>query len=103
MVDTQIMAAFLVMVFQLAFAALVSEFVGVDLDKSESRTDWLAPVLFSKATRLRSSRRSLLDANVQQASRKSDGSGWWEAAQQESDLQVAKRIRKATRQRLPWY
>ncbi|GAA0515498.1 ribonuclease D [Tatumella terrea] len=42
MVDTQILAAFLGFPMSLGFAAMVSEFEGVTLDKSESRTDWLA-------------------------------------------------------------
>ena len=48
MVDTQIMAAFLGHGLSTGFAALVSEFVGIDLDKSESRTDWLARPLSQK-------------------------------------------------------
>ncbi|ARU94173.1 ribonuclease D [Tatumella citrea] len=42
MVDTQILAAFLGYPMSLGFAAMVAEFTGVELDKSESRTDWLA-------------------------------------------------------------
>ncbi len=51
MVDTQIMAAFLGHGLSTGFAALVSEFVGVDLDKSESRTDcWRVRFLKSNST-----------------------------------------------------
>ena len=42
MVDTQILAAFLGYPMSLGFASMVAEFTGVELDKSESRTDWLA-------------------------------------------------------------
>lgn len=42
MVDTQILAAFLGYPMSLGFAAMVAQFTGVELDKSESRTDWLA-------------------------------------------------------------
>lgn len=42
MIDTQILAAFLGFPLSLGFAAMVAEFEGVTLDKSESRTDWLA-------------------------------------------------------------
>lgn len=48
MVDTQIMAAFLGYPSSWGFAAMVAEFTGVQLDKSESRTDWLARPLTEK-------------------------------------------------------
>lgn len=42
MIDTQILAAFLGYPMSLGFAAMVADFDGITLDKSESRTDWLA-------------------------------------------------------------
>ena len=42
MLDTQIMAAFLGHGISTGFGALVSEYVGVDLEKGEARTNWLA-------------------------------------------------------------
>lgn len=42
MIDTQILAAFIGYPLSLGFAAMVAEFEGITLDKSESRTDWLA-------------------------------------------------------------
>ncbi|MFT8210115.1 MAG: ribonuclease D [Symbiopectobacterium sp.] len=41
-VDTQILAAFLGKPLSYGFAALVADYQGVMLDKTESRTDWLA-------------------------------------------------------------
>ncbi len=48
MVDTQIMAAFLGYGLSTGFAALVQDQLQVELDKSESRTDWLARPLSDK-------------------------------------------------------
>lgn len=48
MIDTQVVAAFLGYPISCGFAALVLEHLGVELDKSESRTDWLARPLSEK-------------------------------------------------------
>ncbi|WP_272675210.1 ribonuclease D [Providencia sp. PROV122] len=48
MVDTQVIAAFLGYPISCSFASLVSEYLGIELDKSESRTDWLARPLSEK-------------------------------------------------------
>ncbi|WKX25304.1 ribonuclease D [Tatumella ptyseos] len=48
MLDTQIMAAFLGNPSSWGFAAMVAQFTGIQLDKSESRTDWLARPLTEK-------------------------------------------------------
>lgn len=42
LIDTQIFAAFNKRSLSTGFAALVSEYIEIDLDKSESRTDWMA-------------------------------------------------------------
>ena len=42
MIDTQILAAFSGHALSCGFAKLVAEYMQVELDKSESRTDWLA-------------------------------------------------------------
>lgn len=48
MLDTQIMAAFLGNPSSWGFAAMVAQYTGIQLDKSESRTDWLARPLTEK-------------------------------------------------------
>lgn len=42
MIDTQILAAFTGRALSCGFAAMVNDYLQVELDKSESRTDWLA-------------------------------------------------------------
>ncbi len=48
MIDTQIMAAFVGHGLSTGFAALVKEYLGVELDKGEARTDWCARPLTDK-------------------------------------------------------
>ncbi len=48
MLDTQVLAAFAGHTLSGGFASLVAEYLGVELDKSESRTDWLARPLNEK-------------------------------------------------------
>ncbi|MEI2264256.1 ribonuclease D [Erwinia sp. CGal63] len=48
MIDTQILAAFTGRPLSCGFATIVESFTGIALDKSESRTDWLARPLTEK-------------------------------------------------------
>jgi len=48
MIDTQILAAFSGQPLSWGFAAMVAHFTQVELDKSESRTDWLARPLTAR-------------------------------------------------------
>ncbi|OTA20034.1 ribonuclease D [Xenorhabdus beddingii] len=48
MIDTQVLAAFVGHPISCGFATLVAEYLNVELDKSESRTDWLARPLSEK-------------------------------------------------------
>ena len=48
LVDTQVLAAFTGHPLSCGFATLVETYLGVALDKSESRTDWLARPLTEK-------------------------------------------------------
>jgi ribonuclease D len=48
MIDTQILAAFSGRALSWGFAAMVEQYTGVALDKSESRTDWLARPLTTR-------------------------------------------------------
>ena len=48
LIDTQVLAAFCGHPMSWGFAAMVAEYSGVELDKSESRTDWLARPLTTR-------------------------------------------------------
>ncbi|XHY21200.1 Ribonuclease D [Vibrio sp. NH-UV-68] len=93
MVDTQLMAAFLGHGLSTGFAALVAEYLNVDLDKSESRTDWLARPLTQKQLEYAAADVYYLEPLYQQLFEKITQAGWWQAVQQESDLLASKRIK----------
>ncbi|MBD0787070.1 ribonuclease D [Vibrio sp. Y2-5] len=93
MVDTQVMAAFLGYGLSTGFASLVKDLLGVELDKSESRTDWLARPLSQKQLDYAAADVFYLQPMYEQLLEKVTQVGWWDAAQQESELLVEKRIK----------
>ncbi|WP_428771995.1 ribonuclease D [Vibrio sp.] len=93
MVDSQLMAAFLGHGLSTGFATLVSEELGVELDKSESRTDWTARPLSQNQLDYAAADVFYLWPLYHQLQQKVQQAGWWDALQQESDLLVSKRIR----------
>ncbi|BCL68951.1 ribonuclease D [Vibrio nigripulchritudo] len=92
MMDTQIMAAFLGHGLSTGFAALVKEYLGVELDKSEARTDWLARPLTNKQLEYAAADVHYLLPMYEKLEAAVKDAGWWEAAQQESDLIASKRV-----------
>lgn len=93
MVDTQVMAAFLGYGLSTGFASLVKDLLDVELDKSESRTDWLARPLSQKQLDYAAADVFYLQPMYEQLLEKVTQVGWWDAAQQESELLVEKRIK----------
>nr|WP_274613156.1 ribonuclease D [Vibrio vulnificus] len=93
MVDTQIMAAFLGHGLSTGFAALVEQYLNVELDKSESRTDWLARPLSDKQLEYAAADVHYLLPLYEILLDKVTAAGWWQAAQQESELQASKRVK----------
>ena len=91
MIDTQIMAAFLGHGLSTGFAALVNEYLDVELDKSESRADWLARPLTAKQLDYAAADVFYLKPLFEKLEEKVLNQGWWEAALQESELIVEKR------------
>ncbi|MCG7489445.1 ribonuclease D [Vibrio sp. Of14-4] len=94
MIDTQIMAAFLGHGLSTGFAALVESYLDISLDKSESRTDWLARPLTSKQLEYAAADVFYLFPLYEKLLEAVSQSGWWHAAQQESELLSNKRIKK---------
>jgi len=91
MMDTQIMAAFLGHGLSTGFATLVNEYLNVELDKSESRTDWLARPLTLRQLEYAAADVYYLMPLFRMLDQKVDKAGWKEAALQESDLLIEKR------------
>ncbi|USP14801.1 ribonuclease D [Vibrio gazogenes] len=92
-VDTQILAAFMGYGLSTGFAALVADFTAIELDKSESRTDWMARPLSQKQLDYAAADVFYLMPVYQQLLEKVQQKGWWDAALEESRLQVEKRTR----------
>lgn len=93
MVDTQLMAAFIGYGLSTGFASLVNDLLTIELDKSESRTDWLARPLSAKQLEYAAADVFYLYPLYQQLLDKVSQAGRWDAVLQESQLQVDKRIR----------
>ncbi len=99
MVDTQLMAAFLGHGLSTGFATLVEEYLDVELDKSESRTDWMARPLTQKQLDYAAADVHYLLPLYEILLDKVTEAGWWNAVQQESDLLVSKRIRQVNEEK----
>lgn len=93
MVDTQIMAAFIGYGLSTGFAALVNELLNIEIDKSESRTDWLARPLTQRQLEYAAADVFYLLPIYTELQQRVELAGWWDAALQESALQVSKRIK----------
>jgi ribonuclease D len=91
MVDTQVMAAFLGYGLSTGFAALVKEHLDIELDKSESRADWVARPLTQKQLEYAAADVYYLYPLYQKLYQQVSDKGWWQASQQESDLMMQKR------------
>ncbi|KOO10914.1 ribonuclease D, partial [Vibrio xuii] len=79
MVDTQVMAAFLGHGLSTGFASLVESFLNVELDKSESRTDWLARPLTDKQLDYAAADVFYLYPLYEKLAQQVPDAGWWEA------------------------
>ncbi|MGM3187547.1 ribonuclease D [Musicola paradisiaca] len=79
-VDTQILVAFLGKPLSYGFAALVADYMQVTLDKSESRTDWLARPLSEKQCQYAAADVYYLLPMAIRLVEETTSAGWWEAA-----------------------
>lgn len=91
MMDTQILAAFTGKPISSGFAALVSEYQGIELDKSEARTDWLARPLTEKQCAYAAADVFYLLPLAKQLLNATEQAGWLEAAKSECELLCQKR------------
>lgn len=93
LIDTQIMAAFQGYGLSTGFAALVSDLCDIELDKSESRTDWLARPLTMKQLEYAAADVYYLLPVYQalKARIEANKNSWWAASLEESQRQAVKR------------
>ncbi|OAN18473.1 ribonuclease D [Photobacterium jeanii] len=94
MLDTQIMAAFLGHGISTGFGALVSEYVGVDLEKGEARTNWLARPLTDKQLDYAAADVFYLQPLFESLLEKVQQQGWYEALEQECNSLMLKRTQQ---------
>lgn len=80
LIDTQILAAFSGRPLSCGFARLVAETTGVELDKSESRTDWIARPLSEKQCVYAAADVWYLLPLAEQLMRETQEAGWMDAA-----------------------
>lgn len=91
MIDTQIMAAFLGYGLSTGFAKLVSDYLGIELDKGEARTDWMARPLSDKQLHYAAADVHYLLPLFEKLQAELSQTQWEDAAYQESALAVKKR------------
>ncbi|MBM7036555.1 ribonuclease D [Vibrio ulleungensis] len=91
MIDTQHMAAFLGEGISMGFAAAVSKYLGVELDKSESRADWTARPLSQKQLNYAAADVHYLLPLYHKLVDALSATPWTEAAKQEALLLAKKR------------
>lgn len=91
MIDTQILASFTGQALSCGFARMVEEWTGVQLDKSESRTDWLARPLTERQCEYAAADVWYLLPIAHKLVEKTEQAGWLPAALDECRLMVQRR------------
>ncbi|CAM3125786.1 Ribonuclease D [Klebsiella spallanzanii] len=91
LIDTQILAAFCGRPMSWGFAAMVEEYTGVALDKSESRTDWLARPLTERQCIYAAADVWYLLPIAEKLMAETDRAGWLSAALDECQLMQQRR------------
>ncbi|GJL37409.1 ribonuclease D [Enterobacter hormaechei] len=91
MIDTQILAAFCGRALSWGFAAMVEQYTGVVLDKSESRTDWLARPLTTRQCDYAAADVWYLLPIARTLLAETDAAGWLNAALDECRLMMQRR------------
>lgn len=93
MFDTQLMAAFLGHGISTGFGALVKEYVGIELDKGEARTNWLARPLTAKQLDYAAADVYYLKPLFETLLAKVEERGYMQALQQECQSVMQRRIK----------
>ncbi len=91
LIDTQILAAFSGRPLSWGFAAMVEEYTGLTLDKSESRTDWLARPLTARQLEYAAADVFYLLPIAGQLMKEAEASGWLSAALDECRMTQQRR------------
>lgn len=92
MLDTQLMAAFLGHGISTGFGTLVNEYLGVELDKGEARTNWLARPLTEKQLDYAAADVFYLLPLYEKLIEQVKAKGWMKALEQECSSLMLKRV-----------
>lgn len=91
LIDTQILAAFSGRPLSCGFATLVESYTGIALDKSESRTDWLARPLTERQCEYAAADVLYLLPIAHKLMEETQAAGWMDAALDECKLMANRR------------
>lgn len=92
LIDSQIIMAFLGHGLSLGYAAMIAHYTGIELDKSESRTDWMKRPLTEKQLEYAQADVEHLFNILPKLMAEIEQSGWLAAAQQESELMIERKF-----------
>jgi len=93
LIDSQVMMSFLGHGLSMGYAAMVQHFTGIELDKSESRTDWTKRPLTERQLRYAEADVEYLYQVYPQILSEVEQAGWLQAAQQETQLMIERKFR----------
>lgn len=92
LIDSQIMMSFLGHGLSMGYAAMIQHFTGVELDKSESRTDWTKRPLSDRQLEYAQADVEYLFQIYPQLLQQLDDSGWLYAAKEETQLLIERKF-----------
>jgi ribonuclease D len=92
LIDSQIMMSFLGHGLSMGYAAMVNHYLDIEVDKSESRTDWMKRPLTAKQLDYAQADVDYLFQLYPRIYKELEQKGWLEAAKQESELLIEKKF-----------
>lgn len=92
LIDSQIMMSFLGHGLSIGYAAMVEHFLSIEVDKSESRTDWTKRPLSDRQITYAQADVDYLYTLFPKLYQQLVNSGWLEAAKEESQLMIARKF-----------
>ncbi|NQZ89122.1 MAG: ribonuclease D [Colwellia sp.] len=92
LIDSQIMMSFLGHGLSMGYAAMVSHYLDIEVDKSESRTDWMKRPLTAKQLDYAQADVDYLFQLYPRIYKTLEQKGWLDAAKQESELLIEKKF-----------
>lgn len=93
LIDSQIMMSFLGHGLSMGYAAMIQHFTGVELDKSESRTDWTKRPLSTRQLIYAEADVDYLFQVYPKIIAQVETAGWMEAVQQETQLLIERKFK----------